>query len=67
MFFINFVMVFQSAKNGLKPVQRQHCKWYNVILICVTSNCDRTIRACVVAICNCYNVIRTVYKSLRLL
>ena len=25
-FFNNFVTTLQSAKNGLKPVPRQHCK-----------------------------------------
>ena len=34
MSFINFVVMFHLAKNGLKPVQRQHCKWYNILLTC---------------------------------
>ena len=45
MSFINFVIMFQLAKNGLKPIQRQHCKWYNIIL---TSNRYSELRSRIV-------------------
>ena len=34
MFYINFVIMFRSAKNELKSSIRLQCKWYNIMLTC---------------------------------